>query len=152
MCTVSGAASPSEVKAAFEELSEATGDAYTLNECDDLLGTLELYESETRDIPGVLTQFEGEIGQLISSMKEESKEEQEAANAALEGDPVRLATGEFLWDSVDISFPYLSEAINITRTYRSGNRSGRSFGMGWTFNFDSRIVRGVKPRTGKNWS
>ncbi len=63
------------------------------------------------------------------------------------GDPVRLALGDFTTKYIDASYQYLKDKIEILRTYVSNNNSDHSFGRGWFFNYDTRIIHGVKPNS-----
>ena len=61
------------------------------------------------------------------------------------GDPVRLATGNFFLAVEDLSYRFARMTIQVSRSYQSNRQGSRSFGPGWSFNYDTRIVRGVKP-------
>ena len=61
------------------------------------------------------------------------------------GDPVRIATGSFTVSETDISFRCGNIAVEITRIYQSDRARAHFFGQGWFFNYQSRIIRGVKP-------
>ena len=62
------------------------------------------------------------------------------------GDPVRTATGEFTLKELDASFAYINNKITIERGYLTNRNSSHSFGVGWVFNYDTRLIHGIKPK------
>lgn len=66
-------------------------------------------------------------------------------NAKTCGDPVRISTGEFVTSNTDLSFSYINSMVLISRFYQSNSTASHSFGPAWSFNYDTRIVLGVKP-------
>ena len=62
-----------------------------------------------------------------------------------ETDPVRLAIGTFIFNETDIDIKYIEKSISIARRYASDVFSVHSMGKGWAFNYDTRIVMGLKP-------
>ncbi|MCK4797573.1 MAG: RHS repeat protein, partial [Spirochaetes bacterium] len=61
------------------------------------------------------------------------------------GDPIRFATGDFIFKEIDINYMYINREISVERNYQSDENSSHSFGKGWRFNWDTRIIHGVKP-------
>jgi RHS repeat-associated protein len=61
------------------------------------------------------------------------------------GDPVRFAAGTFYQPVTDFSYRYFDQDIKISRIYQSNRLESHSFGQGWSFNYDTRIIMGVKP-------
>ncbi|MFF2396804.1 RHS repeat-associated core domain-containing protein [Nocardia sp. NPDC058114] len=55
------------------------------------------------------------------------------------GDPVDVATGEFLLPETDVELPGVL-ALVLTRRHRSSYRSGRWFGPSWAATLDMRVV------------
>ena len=66
-------------------------------------------------------------------------------NATLAGDPVSVATGEFVVDEVDLTLTAGAVGARIGRIHRTGSRAGGSLGGGWFFPLDTRIVLGESP-------
>ena len=60
------------------------------------------------------------------------------------GDPVRISVGDFITKETDISLQYINSLIELERSYLSTNETNHSLGTSWIFNYDTRIVRGVK--------
>ncbi len=61
-------------------------------------------------------------------------------NSDLAGDPVSIATGEYVQNNSDVE---ISGLFSVERTYRSGNTMAGSFGLGWSTNLDERIIFGL---------
>ncbi|WP_067651608.1 putative T7SS-secreted protein [Nocardia harenae] len=55
------------------------------------------------------------------------------------GDPVDVATGEFLLPTVDLDLPG-TLPLTLTRRHRSNYRHGRWFGTSWSSTFDMRLI------------
>ena len=66
-------------------------------------------------------------------------------NAVSSGDPVRVSIGDFRSTETDTSLPYVNNTIKLTRTFLSSNKSSHSFGTGWIFNYDTKVIKGVNP-------
>ncbi|MFW5789432.1 MAG: DUF6531 domain-containing protein, partial [Spirochaetota bacterium] len=66
-------------------------------------------------------------------------------NATLAGDPVSVATGEFVVDEVDLVLAAGAAGVHIGRIHRTGSGAGGSLGEGWFFPLDTRIVLGESP-------
>ncbi|MCK5200422.1 MAG: hypothetical protein KAR21_18830, partial [Spirochaetales bacterium] len=81
----------------------------------------------------------GELEKLLDSAISENN-----SNSRETGDPVRVTTGAFTTSEVDLEYSFANILISLKRTYLSSNKSSHSFGLGWTFNYDTRIVLGVK--------
>jgi hypothetical protein len=64
---------------------------------------------------------------------------------------VRLATGEFTSEETDLSFPAPGGKLAITRAYLAAGFGSGSFGSVWSFPFDTRIIRGIKPLAQTEW-
>ena len=67
-------------------------------------------------------------------------------NSVAGGDPVLLATGDFVTSSTDAAFSMAGTPVEVTRSFNASKPSVGAFGPGWLFNYDSRIIRGIKPR------
>jgi len=72
--------------------------------------------------------------EAAETAKAEVSGEKANADSDKAGDPVRITTGEFYLEESDFGFP---------RIYASNSPGGPSFGKGWFFFADSRIIRGV---------
>ncbi len=72
-----------------------------------------------------------------------SNTQQSTPNSPTGGDPVRLATGELVVHETDIRYMYVNAELSVQRLYASGGTVCGSLGSGWSFNYDTRIVRGV---------
>jgi len=59
------------------------------------------------------------------------------------GDPVRLATGSFYLGETDLEYSFDGLPVRMSRTYESGRSAAHSLGAGWTFSYDTRVVRGI---------
>ncbi len=53
-----------------------------------------------------------------------------------DGDPVDLASGLFVYHHTDLSLPDSSMPVSLTRTYRPGDNTSYSYGLGMTSPFD----------------
>ena len=58
-----------------------------------------------------------------------------SAQPVLDGDPVDLGTGLFVYDKVDLSMQGVP-ALNLVRTYRQNDTRSRAFGIGATHGYD----------------
>lgn len=67
---------------------------------------------------------------------------QAAPNGGTLGDPVRLTSGSFYLAETDLRYGYDGLSVSIRRNYESERSSSHSFGRGWVFSYDTRIVRG----------
>ncbi len=65
------------------------------------------------------------------------------SNAVRRGDPVRVAVGDFTLATTDVEYPWFGTSIAAKRAYFSSNQRMGSFGKGWVFNYDTRIIRGA---------
>ncbi|HKJ64471.1 MAG TPA: DUF6531 domain-containing protein, partial [Desulfopila sp.] len=62
------------------------------------------------------------------------------------GDPVLLASGVEDYKKTDLSYEVVNSLVKIQRRYRSNrNEEVSSFGKGWFFNYDSKVIAGRKP-------
>ncbi|WP_136799360.1 RHS repeat-associated core domain-containing protein [Desulfosediminicola ganghwensis] len=90
-------------------------------------------------------------------LEEQQAEAAAGTNAAAEKDntatqgpqvncPVVVASGIECFRTIDFSYKALNEQILVQRTYRSNlNEKESSFGLGWAFNYDTKLVVGRKP-------
>lgn len=62
------------------------------------------------------------------------------------GDPISLATGQFVYSKTDLALPDVL-SINFSRTYISNDSFSRSFGIGFTDSYDMFLVGDVNPYT-----
>lgn len=60
------------------------------------------------------------------------------------GDPVRIATGEYICETTDFSAQDYLQKFTVERNYTQNHAAG-SFGLNWTCSLDSRIIRGCYP-------
>ena len=83
----------------------------------------------------------------------EEKEEEETekvvkktenANSEKTGDPVRYTTGEYVSKSTDIKINNIGPELKVVRNYANFNNKGFSFARGWSFNYDTRLITGIK--------
>ncbi|MCG8513979.1 MAG: DUF5675 family protein [Halanaerobiales bacterium] len=79
--------------------------------------------------------------QKMAAVKEENAE----TNSGTVGDPVRYTSGELVSTSMDLAINSLNPQLKIIRNYNHKNQSSFSFGQGWHFNYDTRIIMGVRP-------
>jgi RHS repeat-associated protein len=61
------------------------------------------------------------------------------------GDPVRMSRGEFVHTETDASWAHGEIQVSVDRQYRSRVTTAGSFGLGWAFTYDTRIIRGRTP-------
>ena len=61
------------------------------------------------------------------------------------GDPVKIATGCLVTRETDVSIPFDGLEFKIERIYQSDRNWAHGFGPGWTFSYETRIVRGIRP-------
>jgi YD repeat-containing protein len=54
--------------------------------------------------------------------------------------PLEAATGNFIYTTQDLLIPALGPDIEVTRTYNSRDMRHGSFGHGWVFTYDVRLV------------
>ncbi|HLV09813.1 MAG TPA: DUF6531 domain-containing protein, partial [Halanaerobiales bacterium] len=66
-------------------------------------------------------------------------------NSGLDADPVKYTTGEYVSKSTDLIIDNISPELRIIRNYSNFEKESFSFGQGWNFNYDTRIIVGVKP-------
>ncbi len=62
------------------------------------------------------------------------------------GDPVIIATGAFTTSARDLAYSFGRLNAAVERHYTSACATGKSFGDLWAFNYDTRIIRGAKPK------
>lgn len=82
---------------------------------------------------------------VTAELAREVAAEGRSRHSARAGDPNILATGTLAHSEVDMSFSYEGLTAKAERTYRSGRRQWSSFGPGWSFRYDSRIIFGTNP-------
>ncbi|HUZ18431.1 MAG TPA: DUF6531 domain-containing protein, partial [Spirochaetia bacterium] len=68
-----------------------------------------------------------------------------ASRGPTAGDPVRLATGALSFAETDVSYRFHGSEICVRRTYLSDRAGWSSFGPGWSFTYDTRVIRGGAP-------
>jgi len=66
-------------------------------------------------------------------------------DSAVEGDPVRVATGQLFLVVTDLAIPGLFPQVTVNRSYTSGETGRGSLGQGWAFGYDARIIIGIQP-------
>jgi len=66
---------------------------------------------------------------------------QREQNVKTSGDPVNVVTGSFYIDATDLLIEDRGINLEIKRKYNSTDESVGPMGKGWTFEFESRIVR-----------
>ena len=70
-----------------------------------------------------------------------SKDKKDSENSDSSGDPVRITNGIYEQNESDFSVP----GFSVIRKYESDNNIVSSFGYGWVFNLDERIILGNDP-------
>jgi RHS repeat-associated protein len=105
---------------------------------------------ETSAADGDRHEAEGEeLEQGVVTRQEEtalsSDAETRQSLSPVEGDPVRLATGELVHSQLDLFVRSIGPALELRRSYRSSNLYGGSFGQGWISSLDSRLVLSTRP-------
>ncbi|MGE5604463.1 MAG: RHS repeat-associated core domain-containing protein [Bacteroidota bacterium] len=102
----------------------------------------ETAKNKTGDAGGVAD----DTGKKEEGSKDETNTEDKQDNTSKTGDdPVKIATGEFTTGETDLSYSYGTLTINVQRNYLSSRLGSHSFGPCWNFNYDTRIIMGVKP-------
>ncbi|NOY07971.1 MAG: RHS repeat protein [Spirochaetes bacterium] len=81
----------------------------------------------------------------ISTITQNKKEDGQS-NAAKTGDPILITTGDLTISEYDLSLKYRNDKISIFRNFLTSRGSSHSFGPGWAFNYDTRIIQGTKPK------
>ncbi|HUV07192.1 MAG TPA: DUF6531 domain-containing protein, partial [Spirochaetia bacterium] len=76
--------------------------------------------------------------------EEKSAQDSQKSNDKITGDPVRIASGLLTTRETDLCFSFGGLQVEITRIYQSDWDRAHGFGSGWTFNYETRIIRGVK--------
>ena len=92
-----------------------------------------------------------EANSVINENQEEEGQNNESINiensineSGEAGDPVKYTTGEYVSTSTDLQIDNVDPAISIIRNYKNFNESSFSFGKGWNFNYDTRIIVGIR--------
>lgn len=92
-----------------------------------------------------------EANSVINENQEEEGQNNETINiensineSGEAGDPVKYTTGEYVSTSTDLQIDNVDPAISIIRNYKNFNESSFSFGKGWNFNYDTRIIVGIR--------
>lgn len=104
---------------------------------------LEEYIRKNADKLGV--EIDEETGKIKAGRKariEDSRGFTAEASSPPVGDPVRIATGEFMLDVSDLVIKN-DIPFDIKRSYLSNSSGIHSFGKGWVYNFDTRLIHGV---------
>ncbi|MGK2958982.1 MAG: DUF6531 domain-containing protein, partial [Acidimicrobiales bacterium] len=60
------------------------------------------------------------------------------SSSAYASDPVNTATGNFIQEATDLSFPV--SGLDLTRSYNSLDTTAGPLGQGWHFGFDTRVA------------
>ncbi|MBN2526256.1 MAG: hypothetical protein JXR76_07670 [Deltaproteobacteria bacterium] len=63
--------------------------------------------------------------------------------------PKSLPVGNLVSENSDFAFSYFNNLIAINRRYDSFNNSSHSFGKGWSFGYDTRVIMGGAPGLNK---
>ncbi|MEJ6950983.1 RHS repeat-associated core domain-containing protein [Natronospora cellulosivora (SeqCode)] len=105
--------------------------------------TLEVPEDEISDLQEDFEQLyeenlKRELGEYLEWI-EENKEDL----SGVVGDPVQYTTGNYVSRSIDLSLNNSIIDIEIIRNYSNANQRSFSFGQGWNFNYDTRIIMGI---------
>jgi len=138
--------SPEEIDELTAEMSAGTNIEIKLTRVESVPDALTAGEAETTEILENVCSFKEDIMSQLDLSAELSTFEEARANPSLVGDPVRIPTGEFVTAETDLSFGYNNSELTLRRTFQNGNHADRSLGKGWSFNYDTRIILGVKPR------
>ena len=93
-----------------------------------------------------LEELRNEIQNDITEAQESNDQLTLTDNSSAGGDPVLFATGDFVTSSTDAAFSMAGTPVEVTRSFNASKPSAGAFGPGWLFNYDSRIIRGIKPR------
>ena len=75
---------------------------------------------------------------------EDSKKLLEDAAPKTEGDPVFIATGQYICKNIDGNFKWGKNIFNIERNYVSSEFPQGVFGKSWSSSFDTRIIYNIK--------
>ena len=142
--TVKDGVTPQEIEDLIESLNEGSETEIKLSDNETTPEELAEQESQAQGEALDLDALEATLRDAREDFQAELQEAREQANSSSGGDPVRLATGDFLCNSTDISYSYTNTTIDIKRNYQSNNLSSHSLGYGWYFNYDTRIIHGVK--------
>ncbi len=142
--TVKDGVTPEDIEAIIERLNEGSETEIKLSNNETTPEQLAEQESQAQAEAMDLDALESTLRNDRDDFQAELQEAREQANSSIGGDPVRLATGDFLWSSTDISYSYTNTTIDIKRNYQSNNLRSHSLGYGWYFNYDTRIIHGVK--------
>ncbi|WP_167935782.1 RHS repeat-associated core domain-containing protein [Halothermothrix orenii] len=95
------------------------------------------YEQDVNDIYNDLEETEDGNTDLMEG-------ENNSANSDTAGDPVRYTTGEYVSKSTDLQINSVEPRIKVVRSYSNFDTSSFSFGRGWNFNYDTRIIIGIR--------
>lgn len=85
---------------------------------------------------------EDRINRKLLSLEQE--EHSNSGGAQCIQDPANIVTGSNEFGSIDFTYNSFGNNIKVKRHYVSNNDSNLSFGKGWVFNYDARILYGVK--------
>ena len=131
-------------EAEMEEALES-GDAETIAEAAETAAEAEESLAEAKQNAEDATEQAEQNAQQEQETQEETNQDTNANNTPETGDPVKIATGVFTTGETDLSYTFGNMTVKIVRTYQSNRLSSHSFGPGWIFNYDTRVIMGVKP-------
>ncbi|MGA1840762.1 MAG: RHS repeat-associated core domain-containing protein [bacterium] len=115
-----------------------------------VLGPLDEFPQELQDILDSIIDDVISLDQLKDDAKaiaeaniNNGKDNENVNNGTPCGDPIRLATGDYVFNKEDLSYEYINNKINIKGSYQTQVMNSHSFGVGWSFNYDTRVIRGI---------
>ncbi|MCG8570009.1 MAG: DUF6531 domain-containing protein, partial [Spirochaetes bacterium] len=145
--TVSGGVSPDDLQDLIDDITEGSDLEVDVEEVEDADEYLQDQGTEATEELENLEDLQKELEEDIEEYEDNKKEIEERLDDPELKDPVRMASGEYIFTEEDLIYSILNDQIKVKRGYQNMNYSSHSFGRGWTFNYDMRIVLGVKPRS-----
>ncbi|ORC31237.1 hypothetical protein B4O97_17135 [Marispirochaeta aestuarii] len=133
-----------DAQAAYDE-AIAAGDERAVQAARDEIRAAEASREEAAERVSEAEAKQREAKEAAAQFRAKLAQTQNQANSTVTGDPVRIATGVFHTEVTDLSIPYLGSNITLQRQYESDKTYGKSFGTGWNFSYDTRIILGVDP-------
>lgn len=129
-----------EAEDAYDDSVDAEGSSQ--DDVDDMKQNHQDGEDTTSDANDLNLDNIAKEGALEDKTNDDTIDE----NSSITGDPVKYSTGEYVSKSTDVKIDGPEEFdIQIVRFYGNFNQSSHSFGKGWNFNYDTRMIIGVRP-------
>lgn len=142
--TIPMGVSPSGLNVIVDEIGVGSSNENVINSIETTKNQLLQNNQDAKHIDSLQKNVENSRLAAVNSKKLNAIKEERSKKIVSAGDPVRISSGEYFSTEVDLIISIGDINYPIKRYYQSNNHRDHSLGIGWSFSYDSRIIRGYE--------